>query len=80
VSKWQQGNMGMEFMYLFIQDVENINTRYLYAFPIWLRDADTIMGPIENFHQEHPISSITGAGEGAWATASLEEKTQEKPH
>jgi hypothetical protein len=58
-------------MYLFIQ---NINTRYPYVFPIFFRNAQTIMSIIRQCHEEHPIYSLTGDGEGAWATSNQAER------
>jgi hypothetical protein len=52
-----------EFYYLIIQ---NINTRYLYAFPISDRSKETIFPIIQEFHADIGMASILADGEKAW--------------
>jgi hypothetical protein len=52
-----------EFYYLIIQ---NINTRYIYAFPIHSKSKEIIFPIIQEFHADIGMASILADGEKAW--------------
>jgi hypothetical protein len=60
--------------YLFII---NINTRYLYAFPVQDKSANTIYTILQDFIPEHEVASIRGDGEPAFRSTILRDLYQQ---